>query len=77
MLVYVNEGIYSRDLLVLRGGIGDSIVQRLLGSERDVLQLEQRSEVEGFHSFHQRNTKASRKIVMPIVKNILLEMRVP
>lgn len=74
MLGYSSNDTYTRKLLISRSVIGDFIANALKGPEADTLQLDCTEHLPGFHAFHQHNVKASRKVVLPICKAILLRL---
>ena len=68
-----SNGKFWREILISQSGIGNAISQRLPSSRSGILQLEPilTDGVQGFHHFTQLNIKASRKVVLPAVKEIL------
>lgn len=76
LLGFERNGAYNRDLLVSSGQLGDALASRLLNDpEANILQLEPASQrLSDLHHFHQVNSKASRKVVLPIVKSLMLSM---
>lgn len=73
-----DNAMFTRKILISRGGVGNYIAKQLRDTEDDVLQLEDgyvrdgnNVEFSQFHYLSQRNAKASRKVVLPVVKSIL------
>lgn len=71
MLAYSENTVRIRKLLISEGSIGNILARQLLKNlhHRSYdLQLETAGYVSGLHNFHQRNSKASRKAVIPLLK---------
>lgn len=68
-----NDGVFHRELLVSRSEIGTAIFNTLL-CESNALELKPNDDsitTSGFHYLEQLNTKASRKVVLPLVRKII------
>lgn len=79
MLGFSHDGVFARDLVVSTGPVGDELAFRLENDEEaKSLQLKPATEkLEGLHCFHQLNTKASRKAVLPVIKSFMSSIQKP
>lgn len=73
LLGYKRDGTYKRDTVVSTDRLGDELASRLQNySGAEILQLELLPQkLSGLHHFHQLNPKASRKAILPIIKELM------
>lgn len=73
LLGYKRDGTYKRDIVVSADRLGDELASKLQNySGAEILQLERLPrKLSGLHHFQQLNPKASRKAVLPIIKELM------
>lgn len=75
MTAFSKNGIFIRELLVQCNPLGDYIFNQLENDQSGLGLVSLHQEIDGFHFAVQNNTKASRKIVLPLIKQNILNYK--